>query len=156
MVQLTAKIKEGVATASDEEGAAVRKILIANQKAALIKKQFGSVADIDALAEANEWTVETASALNQKNPTLPGAGYEPFVVGVAFGLNEGVTSDLIQGTKGVYKVKLLKKNTATVPGGSYADYAASITPPTNAEIGQNIADALREVAQIEDNRSLYY
>lgn len=156
VVQLTAKIKEGVATASDEEGAAVRKILIANQKAALIKKQFGSVADIDALAEANEWTVETASALNQKNPTLPGAGYEPFVVGVAFGLNEGVTSDLIQATKGVYKVKLLKKNTATVPGGSYADYAASITPPTNAEIGQNIADALREVAQIEDNRSLYY
>jgi parvulin-like peptidyl-prolyl isomerase len=43
---------------------------------------------------------------------LVGSGNEPYVVGAAFAMDEGDISEFIEGERGIYKLKLLKKNKA--------------------------------------------
>ena len=153
VVQLTAMNKEGLAGV-DEVGSEVKKKIIQDKKARLIEKQYGTT-PLDALAENEEFTLETASAINQKNPTLVGAGNEPYVVGAAFTMEEGAVSDLIQGERGLYKLKILKKNTAE-PLDDYVQYSREYLQEASYRLLENIFAALESNAEIEDNRALYY
>ena len=154
VVQLTAINKKGLASI-DEVGAQVRNIITQNKKAALIKKQYESINALEALAEDEDLTIETASAINQKNPTLVGAGNEPYVVGAAFVLEEGTLSGLIQGERGIYKVKLLKKNEAE-PLEDYNEFSKEYLRQASFTLLENVFLALESNANIEDNRALYY
>ena len=154
VVQLTAKVKEGIASV-EEVGAEVRKILVENKKAALIKKRYADKTTLESLAEAEDLTIETASAVNQKNPTIVGAGNEPKVVGTAFAMNEGELSDLVQGDKGVYKI-LLNQKSVVEDLEDYSEYSKQIQENASITLMENIFAALESVADIEDNRSLYY
>ena len=154
VVQLTAKVKEGLASI-DEVGNQVRKILINNKKATLIKKQYQDKATLEALAGDESLTIETASAINQRNPSIVGAGNEPYVVGVAFAMKEGATSNLIEGEEGVYKVLLVKKNIAKDLD-NYKEYTKQMMTSLSSRILENVFQALESVATIDDNRALYY
>lgn len=154
VVQLTAKVKEGLATI-DEVGDQVRNILIKDKKAALIKQKYADKNTLEALAEEDALTIETASAINQKNPTLVGAGNEPYVVGVAFAINPGDHSALIQGEKGVYKILLSQKN-IVADLEDYAAYAEEARQDASFTMMENVFAALESVSEIDDNRALYY
>ena len=154
VVQLTAKVKEGLATI-DEVGDQVRNILIKDKKAALIKQKYADKNTLEALAEEDALTIETASAINQKNPTLVGAGNEPYVVGVAFAINPGDHSALIQGEKGVYKILLSQKNIVDDLE-DYAAYAEEARQDASFTMMENVFAALESVSEIDDNRALYY
>ena len=154
VVQLTAKVKEGFATI-DEVGDQVRNILIKDKKAALIKQKYADKNTLEALAEEDALTIETASAINQKNPTLVGAGNEPYVVGVAFAINSGDHSALIQGEKGVYKILLSQKN-IVADLEDYAAYAEEARQDASFTMMENVFAALESVSEIDDNRALYY
>jgi peptidyl-prolyl cis-trans isomerase D len=154
VVQLTAVNQKGLATV-DEVGFQVRRKIIHDKKAALIKKQFQDIDSLETLAENEDLTLETASAINQKNPTLVGAGNEPYVVGAAFAMEEGAVSELIQGELGLYKVKLLKKNTAETLD-DYQQYSKEYLRDASFTLLENVFLALESYADIDDNRSLYY
>jgi peptidyl-prolyl cis-trans isomerase D len=154
VVQLTAVNQKGLATV-DEVGFQVRRKIIQDKKAALIKKQFQDIDSLETLAENEDLTLETASAINQKNPTLVGAGNEPYVVGAAFAMEEGAVSELIQGELGLYKVKLLKKNTAETLD-DYQQYSKEYLRDASFALLENVFLALESYADIDDNRSLYY
>lgn len=154
VVQLTAVNQKGLATV-DEVGFQVRRKIIHDKKAALIKKQFQDIDSLETLAENEDLTLETASAINQKNPTLVGAGNEPYVVGAAFAMEEGAVSELIQGELGLYKVKLLKKNTAETLD-DYQQYSKEYLRDASFALLENVFLALESYADIDDNRSLYY
>jgi peptidyl-prolyl cis-trans isomerase D len=154
VVQLTAKVKEGLASI-DEVGNQVRKTLTNNKKAALIKKQYQDKASLEALAADESLTIETASAINQRNPSIVGAGNEPYVVGVAFAMEEGATSNLIEGEEGVYKILLVKKNIAQDLD-NYKEYTEQMMTSLSSRILENVFQALESVATIDDNRALYY
>ena len=154
VVQLTAVNQKGLATV-DEVGFQVRRKIIHDKKAALIKKQFQDIDSLETLAENEDLTLETASAINQKNPTLVGAGNEPYVVGAAFAMEEGAVSELIQGELGLYKVKLLKKNTAETLD-DYQQYSKEYLRDASFTLPENVFLALESYADIDDNRSLYY
>ena len=154
VVQLTAVNKKGLATV-DEVGTQVRRQIVKDKKTAIIKKQFQDIDSLETLAENEELTLETASAINQKNPTLVGAGNEPYVVGAAFAMEEGTVSELIQGELGLYKVKLLKKNTAETLE-DYQQYSKEYLRDASFALLENVFLALESYADIEDNRSLYY
>ena len=154
VVQLTAVNQKGLATV-DEVGFQVRRKIIQDKKAALIKKQFQDIDSLETLAENEDLTLETASAINQKNPTLVGAGNEPYVVGAAFAMEEGAVSELIQGELGLYKVKLLKKNTAETLD-DYQQYNKEYLRDASFTLPENVFLALESYADIDDNRSLYY
>lgn len=153
VVQLTATNKKGLASI-DEVGAEVKNKILQDKKAALIEKQYANET-LETLAENEAFTLETASAINQKNPTLVGAGNEPYVVGAAFTMEEGAVSGLIQGERGMYKIKVLKKNEAE-PLEDYLQYSREYLLDASFRLLENIFVALESNAAIEDNRALYY
>ena len=154
IVQLTDKIKAGLATV-DQVGDKVREIIIRDKKAALIKKQYADKFTLKDLAENEKLSIETASAINQKNPTIVGAGNEPSVIGVAFSLNPEEESVLIQGEKGVYKILLKQKNIVDDLD-QYNSYAEKIRQGMSVKMMESVYAALESVSEIDDNRALYY
>ena len=110
---------------------------------------------MDAIASSNNVTTSNASALTVKSPTLPGAGREPMVVGTAFALGEGQTSGLIKGETGVYMLKVTKKEQAPNVE-NYSTYANSLRASTAAKVSGSVYNALKDKAEIEDNRATFY
>ena len=96
-----------------------------------------------------------ASAVNMKNPTLSGAGSEPKVVGVAFGLQEGETSKPIVGNKGVYLVEVTKVSEATTLD-NYQAIANRLSTTRASATQTKVYEALKETADIEDNRARFF
>ena len=107
------------------------------------------------MSEDENLTIETASAVNQKNPTLVGAGNEPYVVGAAFAMEEGSVSSFIQGDRGVYMIKLLQKNEAE-PLEDYNEFNKEYLREASFSLLESVFLALESSADIDDNRALYY
>ncbi len=154
VVQLTAKKSQGIASL-DQVRTDITEILSKKKKIEIIKKRFKSKKTLESLIENSDFLIETASAVNQKNPTIAGLGNEPFIVGVAFSLKENQTSDLLEGKNGVYKISLLKINQA-IDIGNYNNFGLSVRDLNDENMFEAVYKALNSVAEIEDNRSLYY
>ena len=113
------------------------------------------MATLQSIAEDDKLSIVKASAINQKNPTLVGAGNEPYVLGVAFALKPGELSDLIKGEKGVYKL-LLKQKNIVEDLDNYTSYAEQARQDMSNKMMESVYSALESVAKIDDNRALYY
>jgi peptidyl-prolyl cis-trans isomerase D len=124
------------------------------KKAQLIKDRI-SATTLEAIASDEGQTVKTALAVNMKNPTLSGAGREPKVIGTAFGLEEGATSKLIVGENGVYAIQLTKLTPAE-PLPNYQAAANRVGQAKSNAVNTQLYNALKEAADIEDNRATFY
>jgi len=154
VVKLISKNPEGVSSI-DEVRDEVSKILLKKKKIEIIKKRFKSKSSLESLIENNDFLIETATAVNQQNPTVPGYGNEPYVIGAAFSLEENQTSNLLEGKNGVYKILVTKKSQA-IDIGNYQNFGLSVRDSKDQNIPESIFNALNSVAEIEDNRALYY
>ncbi len=153
IAQLTAEYKKGLMSPEDAS-ASVLPILRKQRKAAqIISANSGK--GLDAFAKDNNVSVATASALTVKSPTIPGAGNEPVVVGNAFGLKENETSELIEGNTGVFIVTVTKKTDA-IKLDNYSTYANSLKNSNGAKVTTEVYNALKEGAEIKDNRATFY
>lgn len=150
IAQLVAKHEEGLMSVEDAK-ATVMPIVRKEKKAALIRSKV-SATTLEALAKAQNTTVQSASDVNMKNPMITGAGREPLVVGAAFGLKEGQTSKLIDGANGVYMVKVTKV-TPAVKLDSYQAVANRVEQQKLNVVSSKLYNALKEAADIEDNRA---
>lgn len=150
IVQLVAKHEEGLM--SVEEASVTALPVIRKEKKTEIIKGRISVSTLEDLAAAENTTVRSASAINMKNPTISGAGREPFVVGAAFGLKEGATSKLIEGNNGVYMIQVTKI-TPAVELENYQVYANQLETQKLNTVNSKLYNALKEAAEIEDNRA---
>uniref|UniRef100_UPI0035681F2F peptidylprolyl isomerase n=1 Tax=Seonamhaeicola sp. TaxID=1912245 RepID=UPI0035681F2F len=150
VAQLVAKNKAGLMSVEDAT-AKVLPIIRKEKKAELIRERI-SATTLEDLAAAENTTVRTASAINMKNPTISGAGREPLVVGTAFGLNEGETSGLIDGDRGVYMVQVTKI-TPAVELDNYQAAANRVEQQKSVTVNSKLYNALKAVAEIEDNRA---
>jgi len=153
VVQLTNKTEKGLMTTEDAS-LTVKPILLKEKKAALLKGKI-SGSSLDEIASSQSQTVKTATALNMKTPTISGAGTEPKVVGVGFSLEEGKVSEPIIGTNGVYVIEVTKKNPATGLD-TYLSYASQASNSQANQVNYKIFNALKEAAEIEDNRARFY
>ena len=114
-----------------------------------------SATTLEAIASDEGQAVKTSLAINMKNPTLSGAGREPKVIGTAFGLVEGATSKLIVGINGVYAVQLTK----STPANDLLNYQAAANRVGQAKsnaVNSMLYTALKDAAEIEDNRATFY
>lgn len=153
VAQLTEKSDEGLMSAEDASSI-VTPILQNKKKAEIIKSQIKGQS-LDQIAQNQGVSVQSADAINLAQPTLTGAGSEPRVVGTAFGLKEGETSQPIAGNKGVYVVQLVSKFEAPKMD-SYKPFAQQQSMATRAQATMGVFEALKEKAEIEDNRSRFY
>ena len=124
------------------------------KKAELIKDRI-SATTLDDIASAESQNVRTAVAVNMKNPTLSGAGREPLVIGTAFGLAEGETSEPIEGNTGVYVVEVTKVTPAPAMS-SYQAAANRVGQAKENVVNTQLYNALKDAAEIEDNRAVFY
>ena len=148
----------GVNTAglmSTESGSVTALPEIRKEKKAEIIKDRISATTLDEIATAEGQTIKTAVAVNMKNPTLSGAGREPLVIGTAFGLAEGATSELISGNSGVYAIQVTKV-TAAAALPSYQAAANRVGKAKENAVNTQLYNALKEAAEIEDNRAVFY
>ena len=150
IAQLVAKHKEGLMSA-DDATARVLPLVRKEKKAELIKDRI-SATTLEDLIAAEKTSLRTASGVNMKNPTISGAGREPLVVGAAFGLNEGETSDLIVGSNGVYMVQVTKV-TPAVELDNYQAAANRVEQEKASAVNSKLYNALKEASDIEDNRA---
>jgi peptidylprolyl isomerase/peptidyl-prolyl cis-trans isomerase D len=153
VVQLTAKIKEGLST-PENASARVLPILRNEKKAAIIRQKLDGKGLEEATASFENVSIQSALAVSRQNPTIPGAGREPKVVGAVFGLAQGASAT-VDGNLGVYVVQ--NKN-ATTPQElpSYAAYTANLLSQRTAAVAGNVFNVLKEKAEIEDNRIVFY
>ena len=150
VAQITGKNEAGLMNTEDASVTALPEIR--KQKKAKLIKDRVSASTLTDFATAENQTVKTALAINMKNPTIAGAGLEPIVVGTAFGLDEGQTSKLIVGTKGVYMVEVTKK-TPAVELDNYQSFANQVATQKSTAINTRLYDALKEASEIEDFRA---
>lgn len=153
VVQLTKKYKKGLMSPEDASAIAlpeIRKELKAEQ---IIAANKGKA--MDAIASDNNVSLSTASAVTVKSPTLPGSGREPLVVGTAFALDQDQTSNLIKGETGVFMVKVTKKEAAPDVD-NFSTYANSLRSSAAARVNGAVYNALKDKAEIEDNRATFY
>ncbi|MDI9256507.1 peptidylprolyl isomerase [Flavobacterium sedimenticola] len=147
------KVTEKGLMSVEEARPQVEFILKNKKKAEMIKaKMKGS--SLAAIASSNKVTVLNAVDLTIENPAVPGAGYEPKVVGTAFASKAGQVSAPIDGNSGVYVV--VTKATTKAPAiQKYTDYINKMKPQAISN-AQRFLQALRDDADIVDNRANFY
>ena len=150
IAQLVAKNEAGLKSVENAT-ATVMPIIRKEKKAKMIRERV-SASTLEDLAAVEKTTVRSASAINMKTPTISGAGREPLIVGTAFGLAEGETSGLIDGENGVYMIKVTKV-TPAVELDNYQAAANRVAQQRANTVSSKLYNALKETAEIEDNRA---
>ncbi|MEW5676888.1 peptidylprolyl isomerase [Flavobacterium enshiense] len=135
----------------EEAKQSVAPILRNEKKAAMIKAKMTG-ATLEAVSQKTGASVLTATAVSIESPVIPSVGNEPKVVGKAFGLSAGKTSQLIEGQMGVYMIR--PKNVVKAPAlPNYAPYTAKLKSQNQGSVYGRTIGALKAAAEIEDNRS---
>lgn len=153
VVQLVKKSEEGVMSVEDASATVLPKIRKERKTAQIIGKYQGKT--MDAFASEASQSLSNATGLTVKSPTIPGAGSEPAVVGAAFAMKEGETSELIEGNTGVFMIKVTKKELAPTLD-NYSTYANTLRTSTANRVNTAVYNALKEASEIEDNRAIFY
>ena len=153
VAQVTGRYKAGVMS-SEDASLVVLPILRKERKAAQIIAASKGKA-MDAFAKDNNISVSTASALTVKSPTIPGAGSEPAVVGMAYGMAQGESSGLLEGNTGVFMIEITKKTEAPKLE-NYSTYSNTLRNNAANKVNTAVYNALKSGAEIEDKRSTFY
>ncbi|MEX2380642.1 MAG: hypothetical protein WD530_07850, partial [Vicingaceae bacterium] len=126
-----------------------------DKKAEQFIQEMSGFSDINELASSQNLIIETASEVTFENPTIPGVGMEPKVIGKAFSLEKGQMSVPIQGNSGVFVVAIDSKSEVGEP--NLASTRSSIERSVDRRITNGaVFSALKEKAEITDNRNKFY
>ena len=128
------------------------------KSAEALKEEFNTAlsntSNIDELAKTMNLAPEAASLLSFSSNTIPD-GFEPNVVGAFYGTEEGQMSKPVVGNSGVYVVSTEGVKESAAPKDFIAlkkQLEGQLHPRANFEV----FNALKELAEIEDNRSKFY
>jgi len=153
VVVLKGKTEEGKVALNSDILNKIRPELINKKKAALIKEKMKG-ATLEEIAKNNTTTVRTASLVTLASPLLSGVGNEPAVVGAMFSLKLNEISNTIEGKKGVFVVKVTKRDTP-VALDNYDNFRSKILSRLKGRSFQ-LYQILEESADIKDNRGKFY
>ena len=125
--------------------------LLKNQKKAeLIKKKMNGNT-LESVAKSSGASVLPATGVSLKTPVIPNIGSEPKVVGKAFNLASGKTSEIIEGNAGMYMIKAKSvAKAADLP--SYTTYINQDRTQNQSYSVSKAYTALKDKAEIKDNR----
>ena len=152
IVKLVKVNKEGLMSL-DQARPMIENRLKNEKKLELIKaKMKGST--LAAIASASGVTIQNATDVTIENAVLPGFGQEQRAVATAFALAPNKVSAPIQGASAVFVV--MQKSAVKAPAiTDYSPYLAQLKGQ-NASAPGRVITALKENADIEDNRPVFY
>ena len=128
----------------------VEPLLKNKKKAELIKKKMNGNT-LESVAKSSGASVLPATGVSLKTPVIPNIGSEPKVVGKAFNLASGKTSEIIEGNAGMYMIKgksVIKAADLT----SYTTYINQDRTQNQSYSVSKAYTALKDKAEIKDNR----
>jgi peptidyl-prolyl cis-trans isomerase D len=129
---------------------------VMNEKKGAMLKERISGSDLAAIASNFSTEVDTATNVNFNATFLPAfGGAEPKVIGEAFILAEGAVSAPIVGKSGVYVIKVLNKNTPA-QAANIPQLRRNMAAPVRNQMPRSLMQAMKDKADIEDNRFRFY
>ncbi len=159
VVQLTDKTKEGYRSLELVKDQVENQVKIEKRKALAQEKVAALIAansELEALATAADKEVQTATNITGNGVLIPGAGREPEVIGMIFGLNEGEVSKALVGTTAVYVVRVDKKSDADLANldvATRSQLEETLAQKVNERFVSVWLEQLKKEAKIVDNRS---
>jgi len=150
---LTDKNDETEVALTSDIIAEVRQKLIDEKKAALIKNTMKG-ATLEEIAQNSSTTVRSASSINLASPVITGVGNEPAVVGAMSTIAINTVSDKIDGVKGVFVVKVTKRDTP-VDLENYESFKNTQLIALKGRTYQ-LFQVLKEKADIKDFRAKFF
>ncbi|MBN2814534.1 MAG: SurA N-terminal domain-containing protein [Bacteroidales bacterium] len=135
----------------------VRQLKKAEIIVAKINEKKASATTIEALANELGMQVQPVSGLRFSSSSLGNAGIEPKVVAAALALEKGVLSDPVVGENGVY---VLNVSNITAPEAQTEDQLNLsrnyVERNFAARANYYAFDALKKLAEVKDNRRMFY
>lgn len=128
--------------------------ILKNQKKAEIIKKKMSGTSLEAVSKSSGASVLTATGVSIKNPIIPNVGMESKVVGKAFSLASGKTSDIIEGTSGMFIIRT-KKVTKAPAISNYTTYINQDRTQNQSYAMSKAYTAIKDKADIKDNRAKF-
>ena len=153
VVVLIDKTNKDEVAITSEIIAEVRPMLVNEKKAAIIEKTMNG-ATLEEIASKNVTTVKSATSINLGSPLITGVGNEPSVVGAMSTLKLDQISDIIKGEKGVFVVKVTKRD-APIDIENYESFRNTAATALKGRTYQ-LFQALKETAEINDNRANFF
>jgi len=149
VVMLSAKNKAGLSG----KGKNVRSILLNEKKAALIKERSTGTT-LDEIAQQNQVTKKSSMAVSNTSPVFAGVGRFVDIAGVVTDLDENELAKNIVGKSGIAFAQVTKKTMPT----ELQNYNANKLNLERSLTSRSllIFEALKENADIEDNRAVFY
>ncbi len=151
IVKLTAKRKKGLSIGSSKFR--IRATLLNKKKVKLIKEKIEGD-NLNEIAKLFNKTVNSSRAVSLGSPVLPGVGRSTDVISILISLDENKTYTSIEAQNGVFVVKILKKEKPKTLD-NYTSFA-NIISNTNRSKGAKSYDAIKKLAEIDDNRASMY
>ena len=128
--------------------------LIKNEKKAAILKKKMTGSTLEAVSKATGSSIAPAVGTSMASPVIPNLGYEPKVVGAAFGLGSGKTSKVIEGNSGLFMVRT-KTVTKAPAVKDFKTQIDQLNQQTKGSASYRVVQGLKEKADIEDNRGRF-
>ncbi len=134
-----------------------RNLVVNEKKVDMAKAEMEGIVDLDELATLLNVQVRTASNIPLSSNTIPGGGSnEPEVIGKAFTLEVGDISIPMEGKDGVYVIELTDKNMVDISEMDSELFAEDANNKYENRVNTGVFNALRNDADVEDNRSNFY
>jgi peptidyl-prolyl cis-trans isomerase D len=99
--------------------------------------------------------VNSSSDLKLNSNTLPSVGVDAKAVGVAFSLENGKRSKPFAGDNGVLVIETINRTSAPAIG-DYTMFKNQLLQGLSDKSGFGIAQAIKEVSKIEDQRYKFF
>jgi peptidyl-prolyl cis-trans isomerase D len=137
----------------------LKKEVLKEKKTAIITKKLGDVSKetFEKIVEkyGKEAITNSASDVVLQNPMLGSTGYNPIAVGKLFGLKPGKRTNAFADEAGVFVIELVK----TTPAAAIADYSQqknTLSSTIKQQSGYKVMEAIKENANVVDNRYKFY
>jgi len=151
---LTKEYEEGTTELEDIKEQ-ISALVIKEKKANKITESITATNDLASIASSNSTTVVSAQKATMANLSVQGIGYEPELVGSIFGTKLNSISAPITGNNAVYVVEVIAIDDEKLEGNFSQQKTNIVKQASSAANGQSY-NALKESANVQDNRSDFY
>ncbi|WP_372744949.1 peptidylprolyl isomerase [Lutibacter sp.] len=131
----------------------IRPEIVNSKKAAILKEKMKG-ATLEEVAKNANTTVASASLVTLASPLISGVGNEPKVVGAMSTIKLNEVSNLIEGDKGVFMIKVTNR-TEPVKLDNYENFRKQVSTKLSGRSYQ-LFQVLKEKSDVVDNRAKFF
>jgi peptidyl-prolyl cis-trans isomerase D len=154
---LTAKTEKGYKSLDNVKEEIRPAVVRELQKKFIADKLAGKTEPLEELAKlfGNDASVNTANDIKLNTSSMTAVGFDPVVVGSIFSVESGKRSKPIIGENGVVVADVQTKTIAPAIG-DFGMFKTQLQQTQNSRGGYYIVEALKDAANIEDNRYKFF